>query len=121
MSERMTDAEYVCHKDDALEGASEGMERGFNATAALIAECDRARASEAALLSEREGMTGTPDHDGWYLVLADKDRRVFILERRKGAWRYEDGWPVSYAVARYWRLPGETYTPAPAPTCEVTP
>ena len=74
----------------------------------LWQEADRARASESALLAEREGMTGTPTHEGRYwceIARPDGHKWGPIAPHfRNGRWQ------TSYTVTRYWRIPGETYT-----------
>lgn len=79
-----------------------------DADRALLAEVRRARASEAALLAERGGHTGTPTHEGRYwceIARPDGHKWGPIAPHfRNGRWQ------TSYTVTRYWRIPGETYT-----------
>lgn len=92
---------------------------------AIMAELDRARAAEAALLAEREGMTGTPTHYGLYWCtygpgVPGEPMHYCHPDYGNGLDGKGAGWVDCYmggrgrrenAPLRFHRLPGVTYTP----------
>jgi hypothetical protein len=112
VSERMSDAELQV-AIQAQEPWRQPASDQEPALAAIIDEALRARASEAALLAERGGQTGTPTHEGRYwceIARPDGHKWGPIAPHfRNGRWQ------TSYTVTRYWRIPGETYTPTETP------
>lgn len=64
-----------------------------------------------SLLAERAGMAGTPALEGWYVcrVAMDATPRIMLFATDR-TWAHRDG-PF---VTRFWRLPGEVYTPISA-------